>query len=122
MSKKENIFGSFGYAFQGISKAFKSEPNFRIHLIAGTLAILIARFLEFTKNEWLILLLTIGLVIIIELINTVIETITDLVSPRYSPRAKIIKDVSAAAVMISAILAVIVGVVLFLPKLTLVLR
>ncbi|HEX6977065.1 MAG TPA: diacylglycerol kinase family protein [Patescibacteria group bacterium] len=116
MSKKENLFGSFGYAFAGIAKAFKSEPNLKVHLIAGVLALLTAYFFKVTKTEWLILALTITLVIILELINTVIETITDIVSPRYSPRAKIIKDVSAGAVAISAILAVIVGVVLFLPR------
>lgn len=122
VSKKENIFGSFGYAFQGIAKAFKSEPNFRVHLAAGILALLAAYFFKFTKTEWLILALTIGLVIILELINTVIENITNMVSPRYSPRAKIIKDVSAAGVLISAILAVIVGVTLFLPRIMLLLR
>ncbi len=116
MSKKENIFGSFGYAFEGIAKAFKSEPNLKVHIVAGVLVLLTAYFFKVTKTEWLILALTITLVIILELINTVIETITDIVSPRYSPRAKIIKDVSAGAVAVSAILAVIVGVVLFLPK------
>ncbi len=122
MSKKETIFGSFGYAFQGIAKAFKSEPNFRIHLAAATLAILAAYFFKFAKTEWLILILTIALVIILELINTVIETITDVISPRYSPKAKIIKDVSAAGVLISAILAIIVGLTLFLPRIMLLLR
>lgn len=116
MSKKENILGSFGYAFQGITKAFKSEPNFRIHITAGILALLAAYFFKFTKLEWLILALTIGLVIILELVNTAVEVITNILSPHYSPRAKIIKDVSAASVAIAAILAIIVGLVLFLPR------
>jgi undecaprenol kinase/diacylglycerol kinase (ATP) len=119
MSKKENIFGSFGYAISGVSKAFKSEPNFRIHTIAGALALIAAYLFKLTITEWVILIFTISIVLILELVNTAIETIVDMVSPHYSTKAKIIKDVSAAAVLVSAILAVIVGAFLFLPKIIL---
>ena len=118
MSKKENVFGSFGYAFQGIGKALKTEPNLRVHIIAGVLVLLAAYFFKFSKTEWLILAITISLVIILELINTAVEVITDMVSPHWSPKAKIIKDVSAASVMVAAILALIVGLVLFLPRIS----
>lgn len=116
MSKKENIFGSFGYALSGVGRAFKSEPNFRIHTIAAILALTSAYLFKFSTTEWLILIFAISIVLILELINTAIETTVDMISPRYSIKAKVIKDVSAAAVMISAILAVIVGALLFLPR------
>jgi diacylglycerol kinase (ATP) len=122
MSKKDNIFRSFGYAFSGIVKAFKSEPNFRIHIIAATLSLVAAFFLNFAAYEWLILVFAILLVIILELVNTAIETVVDMVSPRYSLKAKVVKDVSAAAVMIAAFMAILVGIILFLPKILILLH
>ncbi len=122
MSKKNNIFGSFGYAFDGITKAFKNEPNFRIHVIAATLSLVAAYLLNFAAYEWLILVFAIILVIILELVNTAIETIVDMVSPRYSLKAKIVKDISAAAVMIAAFMAILAGIILFLPKILALLR
>lgn len=117
MSKKGSITGSFGYATEGIMSAFKTEPNFRIHIIVGVISMIAAYILKFTKPEWIILIFNISLVLILELINTAIETIVNIISPNYSRRAKIIKDVSAGAVMIAAISAVVIGVILFLPKL-----
>jgi diacylglycerol kinase len=122
MSKKENIFGSFGYAFSGFTKAFKNEPNFRIHVMAAVLSLVAAYFLNFAAYEWLILVFAIILVIILELVNTAIETVVDMVSPKYSLKAKVVKDVSAAAVMVAAFMAVLVGIILFLPKILILLR
>lgn len=116
MSKKHGLTASFGYALEGIVTALKTEPNFRIHSILGVGALIAAFFLNFSATEWLILAFTITFVLVLELLNTVLEAIVDIASPKISKKAKIAKDVSAASVLISAILAFIVGTVLFLPK------
>ena len=117
MSRIRTIPQSFGYAFEGIKTAIKNEPNFRIHLLVGTFAIVVAMMLNFTPNEWLILISTISFVLILELINTSLEAIVNMISPERQANAKVAKDVAAAAVLIASILALIVGATLFTPKL-----
>lgn len=117
MSKKRGFtITSFQYAFDGIKEAVKNEPNFRIHLIIGLIAVGLGYFFKFSHTEWLILVFTITLVIILELINTAIETIVDVISPNYSKKAKVIKDLAAASVFIGSLAAIAIGVFLFLPK------
>lgn len=116
MSKTHSTFSSFSYAFSGIKLALKNEPNIRIHFIVAILVAILAYFLGFSQIEWIVLLFTIAFVLILELINTTLEEIVDMVSPGIKPRAKVAKDVSAAAVLISALLSVIIGAFLFLPK------
>ena len=117
MGLKHSTTESFSYAFSGIKTAFKKEPNFRIHAILALIAIGLAFFLRFNAQEWIILFFTIGLVVISELVNTALEAIVNLVSPEVREEAKIAKDISAAAVFVSASIAIIVGFLLFLPKL-----
>lgn len=117
MSKRRIFTKSFGYALTGVKEAFKYEPNFKIHVTLGFLALGLAAWLRLDHLEWLILALTIFLVLIMELVNTVLEKIVDLASPEINETARVAKDVSAAAVLFSAILAIIVGGVLFIPKL-----
>lgn len=112
---------SFSFAFEGIKTAFIKEPNFKIHTALGTVALILGAILKFSRVEWLILLFTITLVLILELINTALESIVNLVSPEIKEEAKVAKDVSAAAVLISSITAAVVGIVLFVPKLLLLL-
>jgi len=116
MSKTHPTLVSFGYAFSGLRAALKKEPNIRIHLSLALLAIILAFFLNFNPTEWIILAFTIAFVLILELINTTLEALVNLVSPEIREEAKVAKDVSAAAVLISALLSVVVGVFLFLPK------
>lgn len=116
MSRKYPIAKSFGFALNGLRSAFRKEPNFRIHVALGLVALSAAFFFGFTLLEWLILAMTIFLVIILELLNTVLESLVNLISPDIRPEAKIAKDVSAAAVLLSAIFSIIVGGILFLPK------
>lgn len=108
---------SFSFAIEGLKTAFKEEPNFKIHVVIGLVALILAFFLKFSATEWLILLFTIGLVFILELINTALESIVNLVSPEIKDEAKTAKDVAASAVLISAILSILVGIILFVPKL-----
>lgn len=116
MSKRNNIFSSFGYAGNGIKQAIKTEPNFRIHLIIAFAGIILAFIFQFSLLRWAILILTIAIVMVLELVNTGIEKIVDIIRPNYSPVAKLIKDVSAAAVLLSAFAAIAVGLLLFLPQ------
>jgi len=116
MSAKHPLVASFGYAFEGLRAAVKNEPNFRFHLITGVVVLVFGYLLGFTAWEFALLTLTIGFVLILELVNTTLEALVNLVSPEIQKQAKIAKDVSAAAVLVSAILAIIVGLFLFIPK------
>ncbi len=107
---------SFYYAFQGLKTAFINEPNLRFHLFAGVMALLVGFLLKLKTYEWLLLAFIIFFVITLELLNTVLEAIVNMVSPEVQPYAKIAKDVSAACVLLAAILSIIVGSVLFWPK------
>ena len=116
MSKNHSPTASFGFAIQGLKTAVKKEPNFRIHVIIGVATLITASILGFTALEWLLLAFTITLVFLLELVNTTLESIVNLVSPKISEEARVAKDVSAAAVFLAALLAVIVGLILFIPK------
>lgn len=117
MSKYHSTPASFGFALSGLKEALINEPNIRVQLIAATLATALGLWLKISRTEWIILLFTIAFVLVLELINTTLEAIVDIVSPRKHPKAKVAKDVSAAAVLVSAILAVIIAGIIFLPKL-----
>lgn len=116
MGKSHSRRLSFSYAISGIKEALVQEPNLRIHFVVALLAILLAVYLQLTNLEWIIVLFAISLVIILELINTVLEIIIDMTTNQMIQEARIAKDISAACVLISAILAVLVGVIIFLPK------
>jgi len=116
MSLKHPTAKSFSYAFSGLRLAFKNEPNLRIHTLIGIIALLVGLILNLNTTELAILVLTISFVILLELLNTTLEAIVDLASPKIKPTAKLAKDVAAAAVLISAIVSVVIGALLFLPK------
>lgn len=110
------IIKSFKYALTGIKEAFKSEKNMKVHFALAFLAIILAIILNLSPAEWAILILTIGLVFVLELVNTSLEKIVDLVSPEIKEEARIAKDIAAAGVLVSAVVAILVGSFLFLPK------
>ncbi|PIZ77375.1 MAG: hypothetical protein COY04_00225 [Parcubacteria group bacterium CG_4_10_14_0_2_um_filter_7_35_8] len=113
MIKKYSLLKSFGYAFDGLKTAFESEANFRIQTIMATMVILLSIILKFSYIETIILIMTIGLVLILELINTTIEI---LAGNEITAQAKKIKDISAGAVVLGAIMSIIIGLLLFIPK------
>jgi diacylglycerol kinase len=119
MGMAHSVPRSFSYALQGLKTALKNEPNLRIHCVAAVIAMTVGAVLKLSSIEWLILVFTIFWVISLELLNTVLEAIVNLVSPEIVPYAKVAKDVSAACVLLAAGLSMIVGVILFLPKLLL---
>ena len=107
---------SFGFAFNGLKVMIKEEHNFRIHMLA-TFGVLMAGFaFHLSVNEWIAIVFSIGLVLALETINSSIEKIADFISPDKNEKIKIIKDLAAAGVLISAITAFTVGLIIFLPK------
>jgi diacylglycerol kinase (ATP) len=109
---------SFKYAWAGLSYAFVTQRNFRIHTVIGTLAISLGVFLHLSAVEISVICITSGLVLALELLNTAIESVVDLtVKQTYHELAKIAKDCAAGAVLISAIAAVFVAGSLLIPPL-----
>jgi len=113
----DKINFSFHNALVGIKTAYKSQRNFRVHIFVAIFAIIFGIFLKVSIIEWLILILTILVVLVSEMFNTAIEFTVDLFSGEYSKQAKRAKDVSAAGVLITAFFAIVIGVIIFLPKL-----
>lgn len=114
---KENKRGiGLKYAINGLLVIIKEERNFRIHLCFALFAIIMSLFLRINNIEWLIVILTIHLVLLMELINSVIERIIDYIKPDIHPMAKKIKDIGAATVLFAAIMSIIIGTIIFLPK------
>ena len=107
---------SFTYAFDGLKYAFKYEQNILVHTLATILVIIAGIFLKISLTEWLVLALIIGLVIATELINTSIEATIDLITKDVHPLAKIAKDTAAAAVLVFGLTAIVIGFIIFLPK------
>lgn len=110
------LIKSFGFAFSGIAYAFGTQLNFKIHCLALLLVAAFGWYLKIALQEWLWITGVSGLVIIAELFNTALEVLVDLVSPGYHEKAKIVKDVSAAAVLIAALTAILVALIIFIPK------
>lgn len=107
---------SFKYAFDGVFSLFRSEHNMWIHFLATIIVIALAIILKVSFNEFALLSLSIGFVWTAEIFNTAIEKIMDFITTEKNPAIKLIKDISAAAVLIAAITALIVGCLIFLPK------
>ena len=106
----------FAYAFRGIITAVRQEPNARVHLLAAVTVLVLGVVLDVSRFEWMILVLVIGGVLAAELINSSIEELADLYSREYHPSIEKIKDLAAGAVLVAAITALIVGLIIFLPK------
>jgi diacylglycerol kinase len=111
------FFRGFGYAFKGLSYALKTQLNFRVHLVCALIVISLGYGLNISSAEWLWVILAIGLVLAAEAFNTALELLVDFVSPEYSKKAGHIKDMCAAAVLVTAVTALVIGLIIFLPKL-----
>lgn len=116
MHDKHSIFKSFKFAFDGFWTIFSKERNFKLQILAGVLAVILGVLLKLDLTEWLDLTLIITLVLILEMVNSSLEEIVDMVSPEIQDRAKKAKDIAAATVLVAAIGSMIVGAILFLPK------
>jgi diacylglycerol kinase len=107
------LLNSFRYAWNGFKTAVKEEPNVRIHLISGLIAIVMGFYFRISRVEWVVVVTMVGLVIGFELLNSAIENLTDLATEKKLPLAAKIKDMSAAAVLIVSLIALIVGIIIF---------
>lgn len=117
--KGKRIINSFNYAVAGVIQALKTEPNMKIHFIVAFLVLFMSLFFNFNRIEMLILFFTITMVIVSEMLNTAIEKAVDLITKEYHPVAKIVKDIAAGAVLISALNAIVVGYLLFFERISL---
>lgn len=106
---------SFKHALAGLSYMIRTQPNFRIHLVAAVLVLVTAATIKVNRYDWLILFFTIMVVMVAEMINTAIESVTDLLTDKYHVVAKISKDVAAGMVLVCAIFSVIIGVLIIWP-------
>ncbi|NMA64949.1 MAG: diacylglycerol kinase family protein [Clostridiaceae bacterium] len=112
--KNKSIIESFKNAINGICKAVKSERNLIIHIVATVIVVTAGIIFRIDLFRWICLTLVIGFVLVSELLNTAIEKLTDMVTTEYSEQARKVKDIGAAAVLISAVISVIVGILIFL--------
>jgi diacylglycerol kinase len=108
---------SFRHAFRGWWYVIRTQRNAWIHAVITTLVLLVAWWLHLPLRDWAVLFLTIALVWTAEFINTALEAVVDLASPQQHPLAKVGKDVGAAAVLIAALTAVLVGLLILGPPL-----
>ncbi len=108
---------SFGHAFRGLLYVVRTQQNAWIHAAVTLAVIVLGLWLALPPRDWAVLALTIAMVWMAEALNTSIEAVVDLVSPTHHPLAKVAKDVGAAAVLIVAIVAVVVGLLILGPPL-----
>lgn len=113
--KSRSLLESFFYAFSGVLYGFFSERNLKIHLLAAVFILSLGYYYSLNRMEWALLIFTIFLVFIAETINTAIEKTIDLITSEYHPLAKSAKNLAAGAVLLSAINAIIMGVIIFGP-------
>lgn len=113
MNDALKILRSFRYAYEGIKHALETQHNMRFHFCVSFFVLVLALFLGLSRTDMLFLLLAITLVIVSELMNTAIEKAVDLAMPELHPAAKIAKDSAAAAVLVSAVFAAVVGIAVF---------
>lgn len=116
MFKPKKFAKSFKYAIEGLHLAVTLDQNVRIHIIIGVIVILAAFFMRASLFEFLFILFAIFFVLITEFINTAIEEMTNLITQEHRREARIAKDVAAAAVFLAALFALVVGIIIFVPK------
>lgn len=112
----KKFLNSFVFASRGIKLVFASETNMKVHVGISVFVILLGFLFHISTFEWLICILCIGLVFSSEMFNTAIETIVDLISPQRNHLAGKAKDIAAGAVLVTAIMSIAVGIIIFLPK------
>jgi diacylglycerol kinase len=106
-----------GFAVSGLQLAFRHHPNIQRQLCIGVLAVVLGFALNISVIEWMILTLTITMVFVAEFMNTVIEEVVDLITSEEHRQAKVAKDVAAGMVLLTSIMSIIIGALLFGPKL-----
>ncbi len=116
MKKNSSFMESFFCAFKGIIYIFKTERNFRFHIMFSVLVLLCSLIFNLSYVELSVILIMIAVVLTLEIINTIIENIMDFLCKDYNLNIKIIKDMASGAVLVSAFISIIVGLLIFIPK------
>ena len=112
----KRLSSSLKYAFDGLKYAYKNEQSMTVHIVVTILVIMFGFIFEISSYEWFIVVLCIGIMMCVELVNTSIEAVVDLVTKKYDEKAKIAKDVAAAVSVMFSITSIIVGLIIFAPK------
>jgi diacylglycerol kinase len=115
MVKVKRLIKSFTYAFRGLKKTFKEEQNLQVQSIFGIITIILGIIYHINRTEWMFIIFCIGLVMLMELANSAVERVADVLQPRIHDYVKEIKDIMAAAVMLSSLVSLIVGLLIFAP-------
>ena len=105
-----------GFALQGWLYFFRNETNGRIQAVVAVMVIAAGYFLGINAAEWLWILLCMGFVIGLEMVNTAVETLANRLHPEKHPEIKIVKDVAAGAVLWASLISVVVGLIIFVPR------
>ena len=116
VNKKKNVFSSFARAWDGIKSAYSTEYHMVIHCYIAVFVILGGVIFQISYTEWLICFILIGAVIALELVNTAIEAVVNMITTDYNFYAKVAKDTSAGAVLVMSIVALVIGLIIFVPK------
>lgn len=117
VEKNKKFINSVEFAITGLKTVYKDERNMRSHTIVGMLVVLLGFIVRLSLSEWLWILLSIFMVIVMEIINTAFENVVDMVTNKhFHPLGKKIKDMAAGAVLITSFFALVVGAIIFLPK------
>lgn len=111
------LIKSFRYAGRGLWYAIKNEQNIRLHILASLVVIVLMVYFEVALWQAVTLLMIMMFILVLELINTIFEKVSDILVPRIHAYVEVIKDVMAAAVLVTSVLAVVIGVLIFIPYL-----
>ncbi len=114
--KKKSFLKRVGFSFEGLKSAWENESNFKIQVVIAILVIVFGFIFHLSINQWILVVICIGLVLGAELFNTALENLADRITTDYDPIIKTAKDISAAAVLIFAIISATIGLLIFLPK------
>ena len=115
MNRFKQFSKSLSFAVRGLKYVIRNEKNFQNELAIGIMAVVAMIYFHVTRAEMIVLAIIIMAVLIMELINTILERVVDILKPRVHPYARLIKDLMAASVLLTSILAVIVGLIIFIP-------
>ncbi|NLZ38964.1 MAG: diacylglycerol kinase family protein [Firmicutes bacterium] len=114
--KHKNFKDSLRSAFAGLADAWRSERNMRFHTLMAALAVGLGAWLQLSRMEWLFLFSAVFLVMTMEMLNTSLERVVDLFTREFHPLARLAKNAAAGAALLAAVYAIIVGILLFLPR------
>lgn len=121
MAKKDsflvNRIKSIGYAFKGALLLLKTESSIKVQFVLAIVLTITGFYFELSATEWMFQIFAIGLVMSIEGINTAVEKLSDFINPEHDVKIGFIKDIAAGAVFIAAVAAIIIGLIIYIPKL-----